>query len=211
MLNLAKRQLVQTMTTLDPMLRDGMPVVGLEPACVAAFRDELIKLYPKDERAERLSRQTFILSEFLIKQKDYSLPPLHRKALLHTHCHHHAVIGIESDETLLSRLGMDYTLLNSGCCGMAGPFGFEADHYDLSLKIGERILLPAVRNANRDTLIIADGYSCREQIAQITNRRALHLAQVLHMALHDGKDGPPGDFPERLYTAPSGFERQEDR
>ncbi len=92
---------------------------------------------------------------------------------------------MRDEEAVLSKLGLDYTVLDSGCCGMAGAFGFEEDHYDVSIKVGERVLLPAVRSADKNTLIIADGFSCREQIAQTTDRHALHLAQVIQMAMHE--------------------------
>jgi hypothetical protein len=101
---------------------------------------------------------------------------------------------------MLGKLGLGYALLDSGCCGMAGAFGFEAGaHYEVSLKCGERVLLPAVREAAKDSIIIADGFSCREQITQTTGRRALHLAQVIQMAMREGPDGPPGDYPESAY------------
>lgn len=187
MLNLAKRQLTQIMSELGPTAFNDIPIVGLEPACVSTFRDELINLFPDDERAKRLSKQTFMLGEFMAQQDDYEPPPLNRKAVVHAHCNHHAVIGLQGERQLMNKMGLDYDLLDSGCCGMAGPFGFEADHYELSIKIGERILLPAVREAEQDTLIITDGYACREQIAQTTDRYALHLAQVLLMALREGR------------------------
>jgi hypothetical protein len=104
---------------------------------------------------------------------------------------------MDAEEKTLRKMGLDFDVLDSGCCGMAGAFGFErGDHYDVSIKCGERVLLPAVRGAARDTLIIADGFSCREQIAQTTGRRALHLAQVIQMAMREGPGGPPGDYPE---------------
>ena len=105
----------------------------------------------------------------------------------------------DAENAVLKKLGLDYELLDSGCCGMAGSFGFEAGHYDISVAVGERVLLPAVRQADEDTLIIADGFSCREQIAGLTGRGALHLAQVLQMAMHEGPDGPAGAFPEMRY------------
>jgi hypothetical protein len=110
---------------------------------------------------------------------------------------------MDGETSLLDALGLDYELLDSGCCGMAGSFGFEEDKYELSQEIGERVLLPAVRNAPDETLVIADGFSCREQIAQATSRRALHLAQVLQLALHEGRDirlngEPPERAMERL-------------
>jgi Fe-S oxidoreductase len=106
------------------------------------------------------------------------------EALVHGHCHHHAVMGLEADRNLLERTGLSFHLLDSGCCGMAGAFGFEAEHYEISLTIGERVLLPAVREAAPETLIVADGFSCRQQIVQTTNRRPIHLAELLNGARH---------------------------
>jgi Fe-S oxidoreductase len=151
---------------------------------VAVFRDELVNLFPHDERAQALSRQTFLLSEFLeTKAKNFPLPRLNRKAVLHGHCHHKSLMRMTAEESLLCRLGVDFHAPAPGCCGMAGSFGFERDKYDISMAIGEMELLPAVRQAPPDWLIIADGFSCREQIAQGTPRHALHLAEVLQMAL----------------------------
>jgi hypothetical protein len=131
---------------------------------------------------------------------DGQLPRLHRKAVVHGHCHHKAVMTMSDEEQVTKKLGLDFEVLDSGCCGMAGSFGFEpGDHYEVSMKAGERVLLPAVRDAARDTLIIADGFSCRTQIEQRTDRQALHLAQVVQMALREGSRGPTRDFPERAY------------
>ena len=183
-LDLAKHQLRNILSALQPQIAAGIPLVGLEPSCTAIFRDELINLFPHDEDAKRLHQQTFTLSEFLTKNaREYQFLPLHGRALVQRHCHHQAVMGYEADEAVLAKLGLDYDILDSGCCGMAGSFGFEKDHYEVSIKCGERALLPAVRNAALETLIIADGFSCREQIAQNTDRHALHLAQVLQRAL----------------------------
>jgi FAD/FMN-containing dehydrogenase/Fe-S oxidoreductase len=202
MLNLAERLLRRTLDTLRPHIRAGIPLVGLEPSCVSVFRDELLNLLPNDEDAQRLARQTFLLSEFLGQQAaGYRPPRLRRKAVVHGHCHHKAVLGMRDEERLLSQMGLDYQTLDSGCCGMAGAFGFERAHYDISLKVGERVLLPAVRTAAKDTLVIADGFSCREQIAQTTDRRALHLAQIIQMALRAGEAGPSGAYPEAGHAA----------
>jgi Fe-S oxidoreductase len=200
MLNLAKSLLRQIIETLRPQIEAGVPIVGLEPSCVAVFRDELGNLFPNDEDARRLSQHVYLLSEFLTHEaEDYQPPQLQRQAVVHGHCHHKAIMGMDAEAQVLSKLGLDYHVLDSGCCGMAGSFGFEAGHYDISLAVGEHELLPAVRQADKDTLIIADGFSCREQIAQTTDRQALHLAQVLQMALHDGPPGPAGDYPETHY------------
>lgn len=184
MLTTAKRLLQQILTALEPQITAGIPLVGLEPSCVAVFRDELLNLFPHDENARRLSKQTFLLSEFLVqKVPDYQPPKLHRKALVQGHCHHKALAGMSTEVEILQRLGLDIEIPEAGCCGMAGSFGFEREHYDISLKCGERALLPAVRGAADDTLIIANGFSCQEQIAQVTRRQPLHLAQVIQMAL----------------------------
>ena len=200
MLDTAKGLLREILDVLRPEIEAGTPVVGLEPSCVAVFRDELMNLFPMDEDAKRLSANTFILSEFLEKKApDFRLPKLKRKALVQKHCHHEHVMKFDAENAVLQKLGLDYELLDSGCCGMAGSFGFEAEHYDVSVAVGERRLLPAVRGADADTLIIADGFSCREQIAGLTDRGALHLAQVIQMAMHEGPDGPSRELPEMRY------------
>jgi len=204
MLDRAQSLLLQILDELSPEIEAGIPIVGLEPSCVAVFRDELVNLFPHDERARALSRQTYLLSEFLETHAQHlSLPQLNRKALLHGHCHHKSLMKMTAEESVLRRLGIDFQSPAPGCCGMAGSFGFEPDKYDLSIAIGELELLPAVRRAPPDWLIIADGFSCREQIAQSTPRHALHLAEVLQMALNY-------DAPEsRLYPESSRIRRHE--
>jgi FAD/FMN-containing dehydrogenase/Fe-S oxidoreductase len=181
-LDTAKQLLRRILNTLAPEIEEGTPIVGLEPSCVSVFRDELCNLFPHEENARRLSQQTFLLSEFLVRE-GYSPPSLGRKAIVHGHCHHKSVLGMRDEEALLRQMGLELSVLDSGCCGMAGAFGFERDHYDISLKIGERVLLPAVRAADPETLLLTDGFSCREQITQVTGRRTLHLAEVMQMAL----------------------------
>jgi FAD/FMN-containing dehydrogenase/Fe-S oxidoreductase len=183
MLDAAKRQLRAVMRELGQGSLADVPIVGLEPACIASFRDELPNLFPDDTRAAGISRRACMLGEFLARDRDFAVPQLARKAVVHPHCNQRAVLGLDGERKVMGRMGLDYTVLKSGCCGMAGPFGFEREHYDLSLRIGERVLLPSVRAAEPDTLIISDGYACREQIAQATGRTALHLAQVLRAAL----------------------------
>jgi FAD/FMN-containing dehydrogenase/Fe-S oxidoreductase len=195
MLDRAQSLLLQILDELSPEIEAGIPIVGLEPSCVAVFRDELLNLFPHDERAQALSRQTFLLSEFLeTRAKHLPLPRLDRKAILHGHCHHKSLMKMTAEESVLRRLGVDFHSPAPGCCGMAGSFGFESDKYDLAIAIGELELLPAIRQAPADWLIIADGFSCREQIAQGTPRRALHLAEVLHMALDASPEPQP--YPE---------------
>jgi len=191
MLDRAQSLLLQILDELSPEIEAGIPIVGLEPSCVAVFRDELVNLFPHDERAQVLSRQTFLLSEFLeTHAKNFPLPRLNRKALLHGHCHQKSLMKMTAEEAVLRRLGVDFSSPAPGCCGMAGSFGFEPNKYDLSIAIGELELLPAVRQTPPDWLIIADGFSCREQIAQGSGRHALHLAEVLQMALSATGDEP---------------------
>ncbi len=196
MLDRAQSLLLQILDELSPAIAAGIPIVGLEPSCVAVFRDELLNFFPHDERAQALARQTFLLSEFLELHKT-PLPRFERKALLHGHCHHKSIMKMTAEESLLHRLGIDFQSPAPGCCGMAGSFGFEKDHdkYEVSMAIGELELLPAVRRAPADWLIIADGFSCREQIAQGTERRALHIAEILQMALNN-ESTDANSFPE---------------
>ena len=187
MLEKAKNNLCQIMSALGPSIDVGLPIVILEPSCASVFRDELHSLFPSDERAGRLRKQTFLLSEFLQNHAPgYVPPPLSRKVILHGHCHHKALMKINDEESLLRKMGVDLQSLDSGCCGMAGPFGFQKDKFEISQTIGERVLLPAVRRAAPDTLVVADGFSCREQIVQGAGRPAMHLAEILKMALERG-------------------------
>ena len=179
-LGLAKKQLRETLDGLSAELDEGLPVIGLEPSCVSVFRDELLGLYPNDERAKKLAASTFTLSEFLLRE-NVALPSVKKKAIVQAHCHHKAVMRFDAEEAILRKVGLDLLHPDSGCCGMAGAFGFDAHNYDLSMKIGERVILPLVRDADPDTLIIANGFSCREQIEQATGRTTCHLADVLRM------------------------------
>jgi len=201
MLDRAQALLLQILDELSPEIEAGVPIVGLEPSCVAVFRDELINLFPHDDRAQALSRQTFLLGEFLeAHAKDFPLTRLDRKAILHGHCHQKSLMKMTSEESILRRLGIDFRSPAPGCCGMAGSFGFERDKYDISIAIGELELLPAVRQASPDCLIIADGFSCREQIAQGTPRRALHLAEVLQMGSNGEGTPDSRPYPESART-----------
>jgi Fe-S oxidoreductase len=184
MLGRARSLLRQVLRTMQPEIAAGTPVVVLEPSCLAVFRDEALNLLADDHDARRFARQCLSLAEFLDREAPQAvLPRVERRALVHGHCHQKAVMGLGSDVRVLDRLGLRYELLDSGCCGMAGAFGFEKDKYDLSVQIGERVLLPAVRGAAADALILSDGFSCREQVAQGTGRRASHLAEVIAGAL----------------------------
>lgn len=183
MINLAKRKLAAIVEALRPEIRAGTPVIGLEPSCVSTFRDELPNLFSQDEDAHRLSQQTVTLGEFLSQHADeLDLPRFSGKAIIHFHCHHRASMSLKSDEDVFRRLGLAYRVLDSGCCGMAGAFGFEKKNYEVSVACAERVLLPEVKKAGEETMIISDGFSCRQQIDQLDGRVALHLAQVLRMA-----------------------------
>ncbi len=183
MLNEAKKYLEQIMQSLTPQIEAGIPIVVLEPSCASVFRDELRNLFPTDPRATNLRKQTFLLAEFLQKHApDYQPPSLTRKVLLHGHCHQKSLMKMNAEESLLRKMGADLNSLDAGCCGMAGPFGFEKEKYAISQAIGERVLLPAVRQAAPETLIISDGFSCREQILEATGRKPLHFAEALHQA-----------------------------
>jgi FAD/FMN-containing dehydrogenase/Fe-S oxidoreductase len=185
MLDRAKSYLQKIMQSLGCEIDAGLPIVVLEPSCASVFRDELQNLFPKEERAVRLRRQTFLLSEFLERQTPgYQPPHIPGKVLLHGHCHHKALMKMNDDESLLRKTGCELQSLDSGCCGMAGPFGFDKDKFVVSQAVGERVLLPAVRSAGPATLIVSDGFSCREQISQSTGRQAVHLAQAMQIGLH---------------------------
>jgi FAD/FMN-containing dehydrogenase/Fe-S oxidoreductase len=185
MLDTAKKLLQQTISELRQAIRQGIPIVGLEPSCISVFREELTNLYPSDEDARRLHKQSFLLSEFLHDATDYRPPQLKGKALVHGHCHHKSVLDFDKETALLKKSGIECNVLDSGCCGMAGSFGYETDHYQVGLACGERALLPAVRKASPEEFIVTDGFSCREMIQQETDRRALHFAQMLQLGLHE--------------------------
>jgi len=183
-LGMAKKLLGQTMNGLRDELNQGLPIIGLEPSCVSVFRDELLNLFPRHEVARKLSESVLTLSEFIQREGDaFIVPEVRRKAVVQAHCHHKGVMRFDSEEHVLQRIGLDYEHPDSGCCGMAGAFGFQKEHYDISMKVGERVILPLVRETDPDTLIIADGFSCREQIVQGTGRKSLHLAEVMRLGI----------------------------
>ena len=209
-LGMAKRWWIDMLVKLRPMIREGIPMIVLEPSCWASFKDELTNLLPEEMDARRLQNLTYTLSDFLReKAPHYRLPKLNRKAIVHGHCHQKALDALDDQELgklhaekdIMTQMGVEHTHPDAGCCGMAGAFGYEAenDHYAVAVACGERIILPEVRAANDDTLIIADGFSCQEQIEQGTDRHALHLAQVLQMAIRYGPHGLPNSRPETTF------------
>ena len=188
MLTRAKRLLRDILDTLGDDIVAGTPIVGLEPSCLAVFRDELVNLFPHDQDAKRLAKQTFTLSEFLLDViDDYTPPRVERRAKIQGHCHQTNIWGMDADRRLMAAIGLQAEVMDSGCCGLAGSFGFEAEHYDVSMVMGERALFPMVRAMDDDALVLADGFSCRTQIAHGTGRRALHLAEVLRAGLPGGR------------------------
>jgi FAD/FMN-containing dehydrogenase/Fe-S oxidoreductase len=198
-LDLAERYLQRSLDQLREWYREGIPIVGLEPSCVAVFKDELGKLLPHDDDAKRLAQSTYHFAEFF-RQFDVDPPRLERKALVWGHCHHKATGGIDPEVELLQQMGVEVETLEAGCCGLAGSWGFEAGHHDVSMVCGEQGLLPKVRELDDETLVVADGFSCKTQIEQgETGRRALHVAQVLQLAREHGASGPQGPKPEHLY------------
>jgi Fe-S oxidoreductase len=197
MLDTAKVYLRRVLNALQPQIEAGLPVVVLEPSCASVFRDELHSLFPDDPLANKLREQTLLLSEFLDRKVDHArLPRIERKAMVQGHCHHKSLLKFDAENSVMHKLGLDFDVLASGCCGMAGSFGFENDKYDVSVAIGERKLLPAVRQAPASTMIMADGFSCREQIAQETGRHALHLAEVIQVGLQQKGQTSAEMYPE---------------
>jgi FAD/FMN-containing dehydrogenase/Fe-S oxidoreductase len=182
MLDVARQRLLEVMRVLGPYVERGVPIVGLEPGCILTFRDELPRLFPGDPVARSLAEGTFMLDEFLAGQAPaYTPQPRPGRALLHGHCHQKAIVGLKHETALLGRVGgLSVEVLDAGCCGMAGAFGYEAKHYEISKTLAERVLVPAIRRSEPDTIVISDGFSCRSQIRHFCPQaRVLHLAQVL--------------------------------
>jgi Fe-S oxidoreductase len=181
----ARRVLRRTVDALAPYLRRGVRVVGLEPSCTAVFRSDARELMPGDRDVQRLRDQTVTLAELLHDHTDGWEPPhVGGRAIAQTHCHQHAIMGYDADQAVLAAAGVDLDVLDSGCCGLAGNFGFEAGHYDVSMACAERVLLPAVRDTTAEEFVLADGFSCRTQIEQGgTGRTPVHLAEVLATGL----------------------------
>lgn len=203
----ARRVLRRTLRVLRPWLEAGTPIVGLEPSCAAMFRADAPELMPGDQDVQRLAGQFRTFAELLVNDapEGWEPPRLDCDAVVQTHCHQHAVLADDADRQLMRRAGLDPRVLDDGCCGLAGNFGFERGHYEVSMTVGEQGVLPAVRRAPAEDLVLADGFSCRTQIEQGgTGRRAVHLAEALAFAL----DGTvPGNRPEQLAERPAASPR----
>ncbi|MDR9424591.1 MAG: FAD-linked oxidase C-terminal domain-containing protein [Marinobacter sp.] len=187
-LDKARKRLEQTMSALEPAIQEGIPVVGVEPSCMSVFRDELLNFFPNDERAQWLAKNTRLLPDFLNQLDLDQWPTLEGEVLLHGHCHQKAFDGMDGTRAVLEKLGLTVSTPDTGCCGMAGGFGFDADKYEVSQRIAEDVLLPAVRNSKESTFVVSDGFSCREQIERGTGRTVLHSAQLLERAFSPGKN-----------------------
>jgi Fe-S oxidoreductase len=178
----ARRHAARNLELLDPLARRGVPLAGLEPSCILTIRDDYARLLPGDPRVERVAGATRLFEEALLDLP--TRPPLRPggPVVLHAHCHQKALVGAGPTERALALApGTEVTTLDSGCCGMAGLFGYEREHYDVSMRMGERVLFPAVRATGAD--VVAPGTSCREQIRDGTGRAALHPAEWLHRRL----------------------------
>jgi Fe-S oxidoreductase len=183
----ARENAKRNLDLLSPLVEGGVPLVGLEPSCILTIRDDYKKLLPDDERVEKVAAATRLFEEALLELveggAELSLSE-GSPVLLHGHCHQKALVGTGPTERALSLTGTAVTTVDSGCCGMAGLFGYEKGHYMISMKMGERRLFPAVRGAE-EPVIVAPGRRCREQILSGTGRRALHPAEYLAALLHD--------------------------
>jgi FAD/FMN-containing dehydrogenase/Fe-S oxidoreductase len=182
-LGAARRYLARVLDRMNPQIDDGLPLIFLEPSCASVFKDELHELFPNDPRARRLREQVWLLADWLAAnaQPDFAAGTLAGSHILvHGHCHHKAVFGGAGNEiALLRRAGATVEPIHAGCCGMAGPFGFEAEKFEVSKTIAQDELLPAIQSATPETIIVSDGFSCREQISQLGHRQAMHFAEAL--------------------------------
>jgi Fe-S oxidoreductase len=188
-LDIARRVLRRTIRRLAPHVRSGGLVLGLEPSCTAVFRSDMHELFPDDQDAHRLADHVVTFAELLTQHTDGWEPPVSpggMKALAQVHCHQHAIMGWDADQELLERAGVDVEHLDSGCCGLAGNFGFTAGHGEVSRALAEQTLLPRLREAGPDVVALADGFSCRTQIHDLDSggHEGRHLAELLAGLLH---------------------------
>jgi Fe-S oxidoreductase len=188
----AKAEARRLLDTLSPYVARGVPIVGLEPSCLLTLRDEFLN-YGYGDAARALAESAFLFEEFLVREHkagrlSLSLrTPARRSAMVHGHCHQKAFDAVQPIRTVLGWIpGLEVSVIESSCCGMAGSFGYEAEHFDVSKAMAEAALLPAVRGAPADCWIVADGTSCRHQILDGAGVESLHVAQVLAAALDPG-------------------------
>jgi Fe-S oxidoreductase len=182
----ARRVLRRSLRAIEPWLAAGVPIVGLEPSCTAALRADGPELLPDEPLAACLAQGVRTFAEVLADHGDALRAAVvvpGQRALVQVHCHQHAELGTEADHAAMAALGIDAEVLDSGCCGLAGNFGFERGHYAVSMACAERVLLPAVRAADADVTVLADGFSCRTQLRQAGTREPVHLARLAATAL----------------------------
>jgi FAD/FMN-containing dehydrogenase/Fe-S oxidoreductase len=202
-LDLAERYLHRVLSATKSSIEAGTPVVVLEPSCLAVFRDELKDLLPHNHEAQRLSKQSFTLAEFLERTvPQYSPPVLKRRIVVHGHCHQKAIVGMEHEAKLLKKMSADVNVLDSGCCGMAGSFGFERHKHGVSMKVFAHELAGHLNDAPKDAILMADGFSCKTQIEQNTGRQTLHIAQIIKMAMKGEQQRSPANTRKNALEIP---------
>jgi FAD/FMN-containing dehydrogenase/Fe-S oxidoreductase len=182
MLDRARDSLEKLVGALAPRIEAGAPLVVLEPGCLSVFKDELVQLLPRDARAVRVAERAQSLGE-LLAARGWTPPAIGGRALLHGHCHRKALGGVGAEAGLLREAGVDVATPDTGCCGMSGSFGFKPQHFEASRRIAELALLPALRAAGSEAAVVADGFSCREQVEDLAGRETLHFAEILARAL----------------------------
>lgn len=185
------KELKRAIGIMAPYAEKGVPIIFLEPSTASVYRDEMTELLPNDRDAMRIKEHSFLLPEFIQKRR-LKIPKLEGRAVLHGHCHQKAVLDPGAARNIIKKMGLDLEEPQPGCCGMAGSFGLEPQHYDISIAIGEEGLLPAIRNAKKTTYIVAEGFSCRSQILDLTDRVPLHIAELMEKAFR----ASPGDYTE---------------
>jgi Fe-S oxidoreductase len=191
-LDMTRKVLTDTLDVMEPLIAAGYPIIGLEPSCTVMLTHEILEMLPGDPRARRVSELTTTLGAFTARHLELGRPwPFGQlageagpaQAVCQVHCHQKSVLGYDPELQVLAKLGVDTAVVGGGCCGLAGNWGFEPGHYEVSRTLGERELFPAIRAAAENTIVLADGFSCRTQIAQGTGADGVHLAQVLRAAL----------------------------
>jgi Fe-S oxidoreductase len=186
----AREHVEDVFAVLPDAVADETPVIVLEPSCFAVFKDEARALAGDRPFARALAEQAVLFETFLGPHFERGeLPQLHGGVLAHVHCHQQALLGREPTAAALAASGLDAHVLDGGCCGMAGSFGYDKQHYDVSVAVGERVLLPAVRDAPPESVVVTNGFSCREQIQQLTGRRVRHFAEVVCDAVREKSAG----------------------
>ncbi|MHC5558723.1 FAD-binding and (Fe-S)-binding domain-containing protein [Kocuria sp. U4B] len=197
-LEMTRKVLTDTLDVMEPLIAAGYPIIGLEPSCTVMLTHEILEMLPGDPRARRVSELTTTLGAFTARHLELGRPwPFGQlagetgpaQAVCQVHCHQKSMLGYDPDLKVLAKLGVDTEVVGGGCCGLAGNWGFEPGHYEVSQTLGEKALFPAVRAAAEDTIVLADGFSCRTQITQGTGTDGVHLAQVLRSALPPQEPG----------------------